>query len=120
MFAHKSFLGLLVSWTRDSINSNKGGNTIASMMLGLRSGGRIQYEPQPALQVLYGGVYFQDDWRVNGRLTLNLGLRRDADRPLTPAVIGLGSIASEFHLIVRMKMVSYLAKETTGASRKVK
>ena len=71
------------SWTRDTYNSNRGGNTMASMLLGLMSGGRIQYEPQPALQVVYGGVYFQDDWRVNGRLTFNLGLRWDADRPLT-------------------------------------
>src|SRR5437879_5345199 len=71
------------SWTRDSFNSNRGGNTIASMLLGLMSGGRIQYEPQPALQVPYVGFYFQDDWRVNKRLTLNLGLRWDADRPLT-------------------------------------
>jgi hypothetical protein len=70
-------------WTRDTYNSNRGGNSIASMLLGLMSGGRIQYEPQPALQVIYGGVYFQDDFRVNSRLTLNLGLRWDADRPLT-------------------------------------
>ncbi|MBL8221802.1 MAG: TonB-dependent receptor, partial [Bryobacterales bacterium] len=70
-------------WTRETFNGNRGGNTIASMLLGLMSGGRIQYEPQPALQVLYGGIYFQDDWRVNGRLTLNMGLRWDTDRPLT-------------------------------------
>ena len=45
--------------------------------------GSVGYEPQPALQVPYVGFYFQDDWRVNKRLTLNLGLRWDADRPLT-------------------------------------
>jgi hypothetical protein len=53
------------------------------MLLGLMSGGRIQYEPQPALQVPYVGVYFQDDWRISARLTINLGLRWDSDRPLT-------------------------------------
>jgi hypothetical protein len=70
-------------WTRETFNGNRGGNTIATMLLGLMAGGRIQYEPQPALQVLYGGIYFQDDWRVNSRLTLNMGLRWDTDRPLT-------------------------------------
>ena len=70
-------------FTRDSINSSsRGGDSIASMMLGLMSGGRVQYEPQLALQVIYGGVYIQDDWRVNERLTLNAGLRWDTDRPL--------------------------------------
>ncbi|MBS1826672.1 MAG: TonB-dependent receptor [Acidobacteria bacterium] len=71
------------AWTRDTFNGNRGGNSIASMLLGLMSGGRMQYEPQPALQVPYMGFYFQDDWRVNGRLTLNLGLRWDVDLPLT-------------------------------------
>lgn len=70
-------------WTRDTFNGNRGGNTIASMLLGLMSGGRVQYEPQPALQVPYMGFYVQDDWRINSKLTLNIGLRWDADRPLT-------------------------------------
>jgi hypothetical protein len=70
-------------WTREVFNGNRGGNSIASMLLGLMSGGRMQYEPQPALQVVYGGLYFQDDWRLSERLTLNLGLRWDSDRPLT-------------------------------------
>ena len=70
-------------WTREVFNGQTGGNTVASMLLGLPSGGRIQQEPNLALQVVYGALYFQDDWRMNGRLTLNLGLRWDTDRPLT-------------------------------------
>ena len=73
-------------FTRQTFNGNTGGNSIAAMLLGLvgnANGGRIQYEPQLALEVLYGGAYFQDDWRVSKRLTVNLGLRWDTDRPLT-------------------------------------
>ncbi len=49
----------------------------------LPSSGQIQSEPALALQVAYGAFYFQDDWRLNDRLTFNLGLRWDADYPQT-------------------------------------
>jgi outer membrane receptor protein involved in Fe transport len=71
------------SWTRQMFNRAGGGDSVASMLLGLIGGGRIQYEPQLALTVPYYAVYAQDDWRVNDRLTLNLGLRWDADRGTT-------------------------------------
>jgi Carboxypeptidase regulatory-like domain/TonB dependent receptor len=71
------------AFTREVFNGNVGGHPIASMLLGAMAGGRIQNEPALALQVLYGAVFVQDDWRVTNRLTLNLGLRWDSDRPLT-------------------------------------
>jgi hypothetical protein len=70
-------------WTRQTFNGNVGGNSVASMLLGLMNSGILQQEPSLALQVRYGGAYFQDDWRVNGKLTVNAGLRWDSDRPLT-------------------------------------
>ncbi|MDX1980297.1 MAG: carboxypeptidase regulatory-like domain-containing protein [Bryobacteraceae bacterium] len=71
------------SWTRRFFNRTGGGDAIASMLLGLASGGQIRSEPALSLQVKYTGIYVQDDWRVNDRLTLNFGLRWDADFPQT-------------------------------------
>jgi hypothetical protein len=70
-------------WTRRAFNRAGGGNSIASMLLGLPSGGRIQFEPPIGLQVPYAAAYAQDDWRVSGRLTVNIGLRWDSDRAMT-------------------------------------
>ncbi len=70
-------------FTRRVFNQTGGGDAIASMLLGLASGGQIQTEPALAIQVKYSALYFQDDWRINDRLTLNLGLRWDLDHPQT-------------------------------------
>jgi hypothetical protein len=70
-------------FTREAFNASSGGHSVASLLLGLPSGGRIRSEPALAVQVPYAALYFQDNWRVNTRLTVNLGLRWDSDRPLT-------------------------------------
>ncbi|MEZ5351411.1 MAG: carboxypeptidase regulatory-like domain-containing protein [Bryobacteraceae bacterium] len=70
-------------FTRRIFNRAGGGDAIASMFLGLPGGGQMRSEPVLALQVKYTAFYIQDDWRVSDRLTLNLGLRWDADFPQT-------------------------------------
>lgn len=70
------------NWTRQNFSRAGGGDAIASLLLGLPSGGRIQEEPVLGLKVPYVAAFFQDDWRLSNRLTLNLGLRWDSDRPL--------------------------------------
>jgi hypothetical protein len=71
------------SWTRQFFNRTGGGDAIASMLLGLPASGNMRSEPALSLQVVYAGFYVQDDWRISNRLTLNLGLRWDADFPQT-------------------------------------
>jgi hypothetical protein len=70
-------------FTRRFFDRTGGGDAIATVLLGLPSGGQMRSEPALSLQVTYGAIYLQDDWRINSRLTLNLGLRWDVDNPQT-------------------------------------
>lgn len=59
------------------------GSSIASTLLGLPNAAFIAYNDSFFRREPYFGVYFQDDWRVNSKLTLNIGLRYDAQFGLT-------------------------------------
>ncbi len=41
------------------------GQDLAAMLLGYPSGGTIDRSADRFNQVIYGGVFFQDDWKVN-------------------------------------------------------
>jgi len=70
-------------FTRRFFDRTGGGDAMASLLLGLPTGGNIRSEPVLGLQVKYSAFYLQDDWKVNDRLTVNLGLRWDTDYPQT-------------------------------------
>jgi hypothetical protein len=57
------------------------GNTAASFLLGTLSSGSSDLNLLPTYLYRYYAPWFQDDWRVNRRLTLNLGLRWDFNVP---------------------------------------
>ena len=59
------------------------GDPIASMMLGDFTQANYTYGIAYATQQIYAAPYFQDDWRVNNKLTVNLGARYDYESPLT-------------------------------------
>jgi len=59
------------------------GNDIASFVLGTPASGFVDFNAVPSTVVKYYGFYGQDDWKVSGRLTVNLGLRIDHESPIT-------------------------------------
>lgn len=65
------------------------GRDLAAFLLGIPttgSGGnasQIDNSINYSVQSIYHGFFFQDDWRVSRKLTLNLGLRYDLEQGLT-------------------------------------
>lgn len=73
-------------WTRQNATVSGGtgvGSTFGSFLLGLPSGGNVPSNANAFYSQRFTAVYFQDDWRVTSRLTVNLGLRWDYERPVT-------------------------------------
>jgi hypothetical protein len=64
-------------------NPNAGGNAFASFLLGYANSGQIDTVRFIGQQFPYFGGYFQDDWRVNSKLVVNIGLRWDGNLPPT-------------------------------------
>lgn len=75
------------NWTTLNPDATAGtgvGSSIASMLLGLpNNGSSLPTNATAFWSQHYTGVYFQDDWRLNTKLTLDLGLRWDVERPVT-------------------------------------
>lgn len=73
------------AWTQfNALNSSTGtGNSIASLLLGLPSGGSAPINAALAWGYHYYGFFAQDDWRVTPKLTLSMGLRWDYESPVT-------------------------------------
>jgi hypothetical protein len=51
------------------------GQDLAALLLGYPSGGTIDRSADRFNKVTYHGVFFQDDWKVTNKLTVNLGVR---------------------------------------------
>ncbi|MCX6611979.1 MAG: carboxypeptidase regulatory-like domain-containing protein, partial [Acidobacteria bacterium] len=57
------------------------GNGLATMLLGWTTGSNYHIEPKAFSRSAYWGFYFQDDWKITRKLTVNLGVRYDFDVP---------------------------------------
>ncbi|MEK7408710.1 MAG: TonB-dependent receptor [Acidobacteriota bacterium] len=74
------------AWTRGPLDNSPAapiGQGLASMLLGIASGGTIDINASRAEQSSFTALYWQDDWRLTPRLTLNLGLRWEFEGPTT-------------------------------------
>lgn len=68
-------------FTRLNDNSSGGtfGQGLAAFLLGQPTGGAIDQNPGRSNQTLFHAVFFQDDWKLSRKLTLNLGLRYEIE-----------------------------------------
>lgn len=73
-------------WTNgpnDNSSAAAIGQELASMLLGLPTGGSFDINSRQITQAKYLGFFVQDNYRLRTNLTLNLGLRYERDLPTT-------------------------------------
>ena len=68
---------------RQSGTNPRLGGDLVMLLLGIPTGGTIDRNTGRVNETRYGGIFFQDDWRVSEKLTVNLGLRYDLESGMT-------------------------------------
>lgn len=74
------------TWTRGPLDNSPAApiaQGLASMLLGYPTGGQVNVNASYAQQSTFTGLFFQDDWKLGPRLTLNIGLRYEYEGPTT-------------------------------------
>jgi hypothetical protein len=76
-----SFSGAFTAATPNAAGGGTGSD-MADLLLGYPATGEVDLTTQLNTYLNYYAVFVQDDWRVNSKLTLNLGLRYEAETGL--------------------------------------
>ena len=74
------------SYTRGPLDNSPTapiGQGLASMLLGIPTGGNVSVNASRAEQSTFWGLFIQDDWRISRKLTMNFGLRWEYEGPTT-------------------------------------
>ena len=73
------------TWTQANKNTGDAvsGNSLASYLLGYPNSAYDDRNIDYAYTHFYYAGFFQDDWKATSRLTVNIGLRYDYERPVT-------------------------------------
>jgi hypothetical protein len=74
------------TWTRGPLDNSPiapVGQSLATFILGLPTGGSIDRKDTSAVTSKYQAFFVQDDWKVSRKLTVNVGLRLEFERPTT-------------------------------------
>jgi hypothetical protein len=79
----ESFASTYTNGPLDNSAASPLGQGLASFLLGIPTGGSINMTDSYADQSYNYAFYFQSDWRVTRKLTLNMGVRYDYDSPIT-------------------------------------
>jgi hypothetical protein len=61
--------------------ANTSGSGMATILLGLADSGNFGYNTPTSVSNGYWGIFVQNDWKINKKLTLNLGLRYELETP---------------------------------------
>jgi hypothetical protein len=77
------FLPTYTNGPFDNSTSAPIGQELAALELGIPTTGQMTHSASYASQSVYGAGYIQDNWKVNHRLTVNLGLRLEHESPVT-------------------------------------
>lgn len=73
------------AWARGPLDNSAAppvGAEFVALLMGI-PGGSMARNGSYAEQDIYYGLHFQDDWKVNRKLTLNLGMRVEFESPIT-------------------------------------